>query len=75
MTFSAPVLRKALKFQAEGRGREIQAERVFVVQGDTGTYAVIVHQDGGLTCTCRHRTPDCSHIAYAGLLMRDEAHD
>lgn len=60
---SQHTLRKAERLRYGGKVRRVAAD-VFEVEGDHGTYTVVLVGDDG-RCPCPSREADCSHVVAA----------
>jgi hypothetical protein len=72
-TLSADVIAKATRLAEQGRVVPIGPAELIQVQGDHGTYAVVVGAEH-TWCSCAARR-NCSHIAAAVLLTLREQRD
>lgn len=56
---------KARRYLREGRASEPAAAVIVTVRGDTGTYDVILYEDGRKACGCPALIQGCSHVQTA----------
>lgn len=56
---------KARRLLAEVRVRPAGTATLYTVQGDTGTYRVVLAADGSRSCDCSALRERCSHVEAA----------